>query len=225
MDDAWGARRLSAGPIAAALEGGDLRALAVAGTPLLARVALVPRGVGWTTAPAIEQRVVVDDGGDGFAVAVTTRHQDAQTDIRFDATIAARADGTLRWHARGHALRDQNLLRAGWSVLLDRRLAGAAYEAITPAGPVRARLPIDVLAQVLDEDGGDDHSSMPALTAMTIALAGAARAQLTLEGSVFELEDQRNWHDASYKLYCPPVADPPPPVAPHGIVSSPDDWA
>ena len=33
-------------------------------------------------------------------------------------------------------------------------------------------------------------------------------AELRLEGDVFEMEDQRNWTDASYKTYCTPLARP-----------------
>ena len=34
------------------------------------------------------------------------------------------------------------------------------------------------------------------------------RAQLEVEGDTFEMEDQRNWSDASFKTYCTPLALP-----------------
>lgn len=41
------------------------------------------------------------------------------------------------------------------------------------------------------------------------------RARLEMEGDVFEMEDQRNWSDASFKTYCTPQARPKPaPVRP-----------
>lgn len=36
------------------------------------------------------------------------------------------------------------------------------------------------------------------------------RAQIQTEGDVFEMEDQRNWSDASFKTYCTPQARPKP---------------
>jgi hypothetical protein len=36
------------------------------------------------------------------------------------------------------------------------------------------------------------------------------RAQLEMDGDVFEMEDQRNWSDASFKTYCTPQARPKP---------------
>lgn len=38
--------------------------------------------------------------------------------------------------------------------------------------------------------------------------ASGQTANLTLTGDVFEMEDQRNWTDASYKTYCTPLEQP-----------------
>ncbi|NBX47320.1 MAG: hypothetical protein EBT22_09070, partial [Chloroflexi bacterium] len=37
---------------------------------------------------------------------------------------------------------------------------------------------------------------------------GGVQVDLSFEGEVFEMEDQRNWIDASYKTYCRPIARP-----------------
>lgn len=41
-------------------------------------------------------------------------------------------------------------------------------------------------------------------------------AELSVEGDVFEMEDQRNWTDASFKTYCTPLALPFPVLIPAG---------
>ena len=33
---------------------------------------------------------------------------------------------------------------------------------------------------------------------------------ITFKGEIFEMEDQRNWSDASYKTYCRPLSRPMP---------------
>lgn len=38
--------------------------------------------------------------------------------------------------------------------------------------------------------------------------AGSVKAKLSFSGDVFEMEDQRNWTDASYKTYCRPLERP-----------------
>ncbi|NCV02268.1 MAG: hypothetical protein EBV53_13960 [Proteobacteria bacterium] len=45
---------------------------------------------------------------------------------------------------------------------------------------------------------------------------GGVQVDLSFEGEVFEMEDQRNWIDASYKTYCRPIARPLPYVIPAG---------
>lgn len=45
---------------------------------------------------------------------------------------------------------------------------------------------------------------------------GGVHVDLSFEGEVFEMEDQRNWIDASYKTYCRPIARPLPYVIPAG---------
>ncbi len=46
---------------------------------------------------------------------------------------------------------------------------------------------------------------MKDIRSMEWTLAGDIHASLELSGEVFEMEDQRNWTDASYKTYCTPL--------------------
>ena len=46
-----------------------------------------------------------------------------------------------------------------------------------------------------------------------------------MEGDTFEMEDQRNWSDASYKTYVRPLALPWPYVLPAGKAADTDNHA
>ncbi|MCO6384315.1 hypothetical protein [Oceanicola sp. 502str15] len=48
---------------------------------------------------------------------------------------------------------------------------------------------------------------MKEITGLAYAI-GAAHVDVSFEGEVFEMEDQRNWSDASYKTYCVPLKEP-----------------
>ena len=58
---------------------------------------------------------------------------------------------------------------------------------------------------------------------------------LTMRGDIFEMEDQRNWSDASFKTYCTPLALPFPVEIDAGtavtqevcisLLGMPGDWA
>ncbi len=39
---------------------------------------------------------------------------------------------------------------------------------------------------------------------------GATRLTIEFEGGLFEMEDQRNWTDNTFKSYTPPLSDPRP---------------
>ncbi len=46
----------------------------------------------------------------------------------------------------------------------------------------------------------------PSFSHLALEMEGGARADMTFEGDLFEMEDQRNWTDASFKTYCTPLA-------------------
>ncbi|MFT4306336.1 MAG: hypothetical protein QM604_05560, partial [Microbacterium sp.] len=88
--------------------------------------------------------------------------------------------------------------RTGLVVLHPPQLAGAALTARHTDGTVsRTAFPTDIAPHqpVLDIAGIDwSHDGLD--------------VALTFEGDVFEMEDQRNWTDASYKTYSRPLALP-----------------
>lgn len=107
--------------------------------------------------------------------------------------------GTLRADLTMTATRDFDTNRAGFTLL--HPIDGVAGE------------PVDIL----HSDGSREASLFPRYIspgqpAMDIAglrhsVAGVA-VDIAFEGEVFEMEDQRNWTDASYKTYCRPLVFP-----------------
>jgi hypothetical protein len=72
---------------------------------------------------------------------------------------------------------------------------------------------------ILHPDGRRTDTAFPALVspgqpARDIAgmrhVVGGVRLAIAMEGDVFEMEDQRNWSDASFKTYCRPLSLPRP---------------
>ena len=76
-------------------------------------------------------------------------------------------------------------------------------------------------------DGSSEETMFPAriapgqpafdIVGLTHAV-GPVTLDIALEGEVFEMEDQRNWSDASYKTYCRPLALPHPFAVAAGVV-------
>ncbi|TIY01116.1 MAG: hypothetical protein E5V16_27500, partial [Mesorhizobium sp.] len=62
----------------------------------------------------------------------------------------------------------------------------------------------------------DPRQPFKELRAITHEVRPGVTAECRMEGDVFEMEDQRNWSDASYKTYVRPLALPWPYVLPAG---------
>lgn len=108
---------------------------------------------------------------------------------------------TLRFEARGVALQNFMRNRIGLCVLLPDTLAGCTYSiehsVLGRQTSQSGRLPVDI----------SPHQPIFDIANLQIE---ASERLLTLDfsGDVFEMEDQRNWTDASYKIYSTPLALP-----------------
>ena len=83
------------------------------------------------------------------------------------------------------------------------RRPGGPYRASTPSGPVDGVLPGLIAPQSI-VDGVEIPCSRRA-RALRSTLTAATVATV-FEGDLFEMEDQRNWSDGSFKTYCTPIA-------------------
>jgi hypothetical protein len=191
--------RLSAGDLSVELENGQLRYVRFGGVEALRGVAFLVRDENWGTyAPQIED-LDVKETAEGFAVAYRAICRDKRQNLAFEARIAGSRDGSLIFAARATPLTDFVTNRAGFVVLHPASVAGQTLsvthvdgseeetrfpEAISPSQPV---FNIRALA----------HEAAPGLW-----------ATCRMEGDAFEMEDQRNWTDASFKTYVRPLALP-----------------
>ncbi|HEY2888180.1 MAG TPA: hypothetical protein VGJ17_06160, partial [Candidatus Limnocylindrales bacterium] len=95
---------------------------------------------------------------------------------------------------------DFRYCRIGFCLLhSEASAAGRPYRATTPEGIVEGRLPELVGPQLVVD--GRDLPLFPACSALSVEVDGAV-SNATFEGSLFVMEDQRNWTDASFKTCC-----------------------
>jgi hypothetical protein len=191
---------LRAGPLSAELEGGNLRYIRFEGREMLRAVSFIVRDRNWGTyRPRIED-LRVEQGKGAFDVSYRAEVGDERQRLAYAARIKGSADGSLVFEADGSALTDFLTNRAGFVVL--HPIEGVAGEACTvehvDARTVETRFPdlIDPVQPMMD------------LRALTHAFAPGFKVTCRMEGDTFEMEDQRNWTDASYKTYVRPLALP-----------------
>ncbi|MCC6627632.1 MAG: hypothetical protein IT340_09545 [Chloroflexi bacterium] len=200
-------RVLRAGPATMLLEGADLRYVRVAGREIVRRLYVAVRDHNWGTLPATISEMTVDQRSDGFAVAFMVEQRQGPIDFRWRGAISGAADGTLTYTMDGQAGSAFRYNRIGLCLLHPpETAAGRPYAGRTPDGPIAGTLPDLIGVQRIE--GGQIFALFPAIDQLTIALAGGGAVMFDFEGDLFEMEDQRNWTDASFKTYSTPLALP-----------------
>jgi D-apionolactonase len=193
-------RLLTAGKLTAELEAGNLRYIRYDGIEMIRAVSFIVRDKNWGTYnPEISSLEVAEDG-ERFTVTYDAVTRDAKQQFRYSAVITGSSAGKLDFTAKGEAVTDFLTARTGFVVLhpIDG-VAGAPARIATVDGEVSdTRFPELI----------DPVQPMMNLRAITHSFAPGATVECRMEGDTFEMEDQRNWTDASYKTYVRPLALP-----------------
>jgi hypothetical protein len=186
------------GPWTIELRSGELENIRHNGLLVLRSVRPVVRDENWRTVPfAVDAITGVDSSGE-LVVEASTRDEH----VSLSGRLVVSGDGdeltiTYRARAQGDFLRN----RLGLIVLHPPELAETAFD-------------------VRHADGSATHTAFPGPIAphqpardisgldWTIGAEHTTECRLDFFGDVFEMEDQRNWTDASYKTYSTPLSRP-----------------
>ncbi|MDF1608894.1 hypothetical protein PZ897_11970 [Hoeflea sp. YIM 152468] len=186
-----------AGDLSAVIDQGALRRIALGPVEVVRQIDFPVRDENWATLQPEVISQTLNHTPDGFRYE---RHFEvADGALACHVVFQAHADGTIVATGEAEAKRDFITNRTGFSML--HPISGVAGrpvtvatsdgtslrdtmpEAISPAQPIRniAGLAFDIHGMALD---------------------------ISFQGDVFEMEDQRNWSDASYKTYSRPLIEP-----------------
>lgn len=191
-------RQLRAGPLTASLEDGLLRSIAVGGQEVLRAIYAAVRDRNWGTIIPRFTSYEVNAGGESFSVRFTAEHRNAEIDFVWDGIIEGTADGVLTYTLDGTARNTFLRNRIGFCVLHPMELAGTPVEVETPHGIVAGTFPLRIAP----------HQPFFDIVALRQRFPSGRSMELRFAGDLFEMEDQRNWTDASYKTYCTPLRLP-----------------
>ncbi|MDB5102829.1 MAG: hypothetical protein JWP91_518 [Fibrobacteres bacterium] len=193
---------LNAGPFSLLFEEGQLRRIRLGNREVVRRIYLTVRGPDWSTIPGRIEDLQLEAGNGEFVIQFNSHHRLGDVDFSWTVGIRGFATGEIRMEAHGKAGSAFLTNRVGICVLHplqecagmpalirgtdDEPREGKFPEAIEPQQPFLA---FKEIAHVVEKEW---------------------LALVRLEGETFEMEDQRNWTDGSFKTYCPPQDQPKP---------------
>ncbi|WFU04422.1 hypothetical protein QA648_26945 (plasmid) [Rhizobium sp. CB3171] len=193
--------RLTAGKLAVDFKDGNLRTIRYDGAEVLRAVSYLVRDRDWGTyAPAIDD-LRIDQHQDGFSISYVARCAGPENSLlAIGVHITAEAGEALIFEAEALTTTGFETNRCGFCIL--HPIVGVAGRPVS----------------VEHIDGSREDTHLPDLIepwqpfkdmrAITHGVTSNVTAECRMEGDTFEMEDQRNWSDASYKTYVRPLALP-----------------
>jgi hypothetical protein len=178
---------------------GMLRYVCLGEVEVLRGVYAAVRDENWGTVPPRLSELAAEVNDDSFRLRFDVVCRRGDIDFTWRGEVAGTSDGTVSYRFDGRAESSFLHNRIGFCVL--HPVATCAGQAVT----------------IEHSDGRSETGAFPLRIAphqpwMDIRAvrysAGPATAEVRFAGDVFEMEDQRNWSDASFKTYCTPLAHP-----------------
>ena len=184
-------RFLRAGNLTAELEAGNLRYIRFDGAEALRAISFIVRDKDWGTYNPVITDVQIDESDQRFLVTLSAITSDQDQSFSYSARIEGRADGTLIFAGRGSTETGFLTNRTGFVVLhpIDG-IAGTPVQIThTDGRVVESEFP-DLI---------DPVQPMSDLRMLARTTPCGLKVETLMQGDTYEMEDQRNWTDASYK--------------------------
>lgn len=200
-------RILKAGPLTARLEGGNLRYIRFAGQECLRAVSYIIRDRDWGTYQPPLTNLTFEESETGFRITYDGSCESPQSTLRFRAEIVGAAGGRLTFTVEATPDGPFETNRCGFNVLHPLAVAGLPVGVEHVDGSVENTVFPELI---------EPWQPFKAIRALTHRPGDLFDATCRFEGDTFEMEDQRNWSDASFKTYVRPIELPWPYTLPAG---------
>ena len=192
---------LRAGPLSMIFDAGDLRYIRLPGEVEIARrIYVALRDRNWGTLPLRLLNFRQDTTEDSFRLSYDAESKQNDIDFFWKATLTGDANGTIHFNAEGEARSTFLRNRLGVCLLHPvRECAGAPCTVETVDGTIISGIwPLFI----------SPHQPFLNIRAISHEVVSGLWAEARFHGEIFEMEDQRNWSDASYKTYSTPLGLP-----------------
>ena len=193
---------LRAGPLSLVYEEGDLRYVRLGEREVIRRIYVATRDRNWGTLPNVLSNVQMEVTAGAFRISYEVENKQGEIDFFWRGTITGDAQGTLTFAMDGEARSTFMRNRIGFCILHPASCAGAqAVVEHTDGSTEEGDWPIYLVPDQPVQPFAD-------MQAIRHQVTPGVWAEVRFSGDVFEMEDQRNWTDASYKTFCTPLRLP-----------------
>ena len=198
--------KFAIGPWQFTLDNDNIRYLIYKGIEVLRGVAFLVRDTRWGTCKAGLKKLKISKNRDQLHIAYDAICDGDERSFHYTASIKALSNGTLTFSALGSSPTDFPTNRTGFVVL--HPLSGFVGKSLVvhhlAGGTTKLKVP-----RIISPD-------QPALdiAAISHSPGSGMKVHIAMTGDAYEMEDQRNWGDASFKTYVRPLAKPRPYVLP-----------
>ena len=170
------------------------------GSELIRAVYPAVRDRNWRTVPFTVTEEKITEEADCITIRLQLYFR--QNEISFSARLTIKASGSGHFDFTYDGQAETSFLknRIGLNVLLPiEELTGCECNVINLSGEVSSgRFPVDI----------SPHQPLKDIRQMNWWDKSGNDIRLIFDGDTFEMEDQRNWTDASYKIYSTPLSLP-----------------
>jgi D-apionolactonase len=201
---------LQAGSLTLAYEAGDLRYIKLGDREIIRRLYVAVRDQNWGTVAGVIHNEQIKQHANSFEITYESVHQQGEIEFIWTALIRGEANGHITFEMNGEALSSFLRNRIGFCVLHPIRECMGVEATIehVDSSSHQTPFPTDIAPQLVM--GGIIQPIHPfsEMRSLHHAVTPEVQAEIVFSGDTFEMEDQRNWIDASYKTYCTPLRLP-----------------
>jgi hypothetical protein len=192
-------KTLSAGSLKLTFEDGGLRKIKVGNVEVLRMIYMAVRDYNWGTILPDLRNLDIQESQDAFRIGFENIYKTGDIDFSFQVSIIGK-DNQINFEIEGEALSEFRTNRVGFCVLHPiRECTGKNCEVTGPDGKKQSYSFPELISP---------HQPMKNIAEMRWKAEQNIEVRLSFEGDIFEMEDQRNWTDDSFKTYCRPLELP-----------------
>ncbi|HML38950.1 MAG TPA: hypothetical protein PKA19_16265 [Bacillota bacterium] len=191
-------RRFQTGSLTLDYISGRIANISVGGKRVIDEVYFALRDCNWGTIPYRIENFAAEEAAGEFDISFTALHEKDEIRFMWEGHITGRGQ-SVAFSFDGLADSDFMRNRIGFCVLHPAACGGVECEVEHLESPAERG--------VFPEEIAPNQPFIDIKSIAHFPFEGMA-VKVAFEGDVFEMEDQRNWTDASFKTYCTPLRLP-----------------